>query len=127
MPGWISALPAQGNLHLVLLANQEPAALSPIFNFFLPLNQWADFTHIYPERQAVMVCFIKNPADAVCCKVLNLLSQVRALPGKSALAEAYRVIVARSDPFLWVLAQNGSAASRTQQGNVLIPQSQEHE
>jgi hypothetical protein len=69
----------------------------------------------------------KYPAYVVCCKVLNLLKQVGLLPGKSALAEAYRVIVARSDPFLWVLAQNGSAASRTQQGNVLIPQSQVHE
>jgi hypothetical protein len=53
--------------------------------------------------------------------------QVGLLPGKSALAEAYRFIVARSEPFLWVLAQNGSAASRTQQGDVLIPQSQDHE
>jgi hypothetical protein len=58
----------------------------------------------------------KNPASAVCCKVLNLLSQVGILPGNSALAEAYRVIVARLVPFLWVLAQNGDAASRTPQG-----------
>jgi hypothetical protein len=69
----------------------------------------------------------KYPAYVVCCKVLNLQKQVGLLPGKSALAEAYRFIVARSDPFLWVLAQNGSAASRTQQGSVLIPQSHGHE
>ncbi len=59
---------------------------------------------------------IKYPACAVYCKALNLLKQVGFLPGKSALAEAYRFIVARSVPFLWVLAQNGSAVSRTQQG-----------
>jgi hypothetical protein len=69
----------------------------------------------------------KNPAHVVYCKVLNLQKQVGLLPGKSALAKAYRFIVARSDPFLWVLAQSGSAASRAQQGNDLIPQSQEHE
>jgi len=69
----------------------------------------------------------KYPAYVVYCKVLNLLKQVGYLPGMSALAEAYRIDVARSAPFLWVLAQNGSAASRTQQGKVLIPQSQEHE
>jgi len=63
----------------------------------------------------------KNPADAVCCKVLNLLSQVRALPGKSALAEAYRIFVARSSSIQWVLAQYGGAASRASQGNFLIP------
>jgi hypothetical protein len=65
--------------------------------------------------------FEKYPANAVCCKVLNLISQVGSLPGNSALAEAYRVIVARLDPFLWVLAQNGDAASRAPQGNCFIP------
>jgi hypothetical protein len=37
------------------------------------------------------------------------------------LAEAYRILVARLDPFLWVLAQNGGTASRTQQGTCFIP------
>lgn len=46
------------------------------------------------------------PADAVCRKVLNLLSQDGSLPGGSALAEAYRVRTARSRPFQRVLAQN---------------------
>ena len=72
---------------------------------------------------AVSLLINKYPAHVVYCKVLNLQKQVGRLPGMSALAEAYRFNVARSVPFLWVLAQNGSAVSRTQQGNVLIPQS----
>jgi hypothetical protein len=33
----------------------------------------------------------KTPHHAVCCKVLNLLLQVGALPSSFALAEAYRI------------------------------------
>jgi len=69
----------------------------------------------------------KYPAHVVCCKVLNLLMQVGFLPDNSALAEAYRFIILRAEPMKWVLAQNGGAASRAQQGKYLIPHSQGHE
>lgn len=47
-----------------------------------------------------------EPHHAVCCEVLNLPSQVWALPVQSALAQAYRVMVERLGPLMWVLAQN---------------------
>jgi hypothetical protein len=42
----------------------------------------------------------KSPRHAVCCAVLNLLSQVGCRPRNFALAEAYRVAAADKEPFL---------------------------
>lgn len=64
---------------------------------------------------------IKYPACAVCCGVLNLLSQVGSDPGNAALALAYRVVFERLKPLKSVLAQNVNAVSRTPQGTNLIP------
>jgi len=41
--------------------------------------------------------------------------------GDFALAQAYRVVYVRQRPIIKMLAQNRSAASRTQQGYYLIP------
>jgi len=68
-----------------------------------------------------------NPAYAVCCRVLNLLSQVGFLPGNSALAQAYRVVIVSWDPVDECWLRTVGAASRAQQGTLLIPQTRRHE
>ena len=64
----------------------------------------------------------KRPHHVVCRGVLNLPKQVMSGLRRFALAEAYRVTLRARTGFFKCWLKTGDAASRAQQGILLIPQ-----